>query len=71
MRLPPEDLVQLEEDAGRGLVVGEVVVFDAGPPGTDVHVADLPGWGWQLEVAVVDVLTGTSAFAVAFVCCKK
>lgn len=69
--LPREDLVQLEEDAGSRLVVGEVVVFHAGPPGADVDIAHLVRGGRQLEVAVVDVLACSCFLAVSFVGWKK
>lgn len=56
VRLPPEDLVQLQEDARSRLVVGEVVLLNAGAPGADVDVANLARAGGEVEVTVEDVL---------------
>lgn len=56
LRDPAVDLVQLEEDTGRTLVIVVVVLLDARRPALDVHVAHLSLWRWLLVVAVVDVL---------------
>jgi hypothetical protein len=69
--LPREDLVELKEDARRGLVVAEVVLLDAWSPRADVDVTHLPRGGRELEVTVVDVLTCAGLLTVAFVSCRK
>jgi len=56
---PAVDLVELEENAGRTLVVAVVVFLGTGRPRLDVHVANLTLRRWLVVVAVVDVLTTT------------
>lgn len=53
---PAVDLVQLQEDAGRALVVVVVVLLHARRPALNVHVAHLTLWRRLLVVAVVDIL---------------
>lgn len=55
-RNPAVDLVQLEEDARRALVVRVVVLLRALVEVLDVHVAHLAGWRRLRVLAVVDVL---------------
>lgn len=57
VRNPPVDLVQLEEDAGRALVVAVVVLLGALFEVLDVHIADLPGRRRLVVLAVENVLT--------------
>lgn len=56
-RNPVVDLVQLQEDARRTLVVTVVVLLGARGPGLNVHIAHLTLWWWLIVVAVVDILT--------------
>lgn len=54
---PAVDLVQLQEDARRTLVVRIVVLLRALVEVLDVDVAHLAGWRRSVVFAVVDVLT--------------
>lgn len=64
---PPEYLVELQEHAGRRLLVCEAVLLGAGPPGVDVHVTHLASRWRELEIAVVNVLTAAGFVGVTFV----
>lgn len=56
LRYPAVDLVELQEDARRTLVVAVVVLLGARRPRLDVHIAHLTLRRRLVVVAVVDVL---------------
>lgn len=67
VRNPVVDLVQLQEDARRTLVVAVVVLLGAWRPSLNVHIAHLTLWWWLVVVAVVDVLTTSGSQTRSFV----